>query len=471
MPAIMVQGTTSSAGKSFLAAALCRWFARTGVRVVPFKAQNMSNNARVVEGGEIGTAQYIQALAAGVAPDVRMNPILLKPETHTSSQVIVNGVFDRELSTLPWRGRSHLLWPHAQRALHSLLSDYELVVIEGAGSPAEINLYDDDFVNMRTAHEASAPVLVVADIDRGGAFAHLFGTWALCNDADRAQIRGFILNKFRGDSSLLPPAPQLLAEMTGVPTLGVLPWLEHCLPDEDGVSIGHMNLATDTTTVGIVGYPTASNLDEFKPLEQIAKIVWVRNVETLKGIDLIVLPGSKHVSSDLAWLRSTGIADKVVQLAQTGTRILGICGGLQMLGEQLVDEAGVDGDALGLGLLPLMTVFKAVKRTVHVETRFESLPDPWKSLSGVGFGGYEIRHGATSTTGPVERALAGDLGYIQGSILAVYTHGLFESPEVVRALFNGATKTTLDDTFEQLADAINEHLDMSAIAHLARTGL
>lgn len=463
----MVQGTTSSAGKSFLCAGLCRWFARSGVRVVPFKSQNMSNNARVVEGGEIGTAQYIQALAAGVSPDVRMNPVLLKPETHTSSQVIVNGVFDRKLSTLPWRGRSHLLWPHAQRALHSLLSEYELVVIEGAGSPAEINLYDDDFVNMRTAHEASAPVLVVADIDRGGAFAHLFGTWALCNDADRAQIRGFILNKFRGDSSLLAPAPQLLAEMTGVPTLGVLPWIEHCLPDEDGVSIGQMNLAPDVMTVGVVGYPTASNLDEFKPLEQIVKIVWVRNVETLKGVDLIVLPGSKHVSSDLAWLRSTGIADKIVQLARTGTRILGICGGLQMLGKQLVDEANVDGNATGLGLLPLATIFKAEKRTVRVRTRFETMNEPWKSLSGIAFSGYEIHHGETSTTTPVKSALVGSLGYVSGSILAVYAHGLFESPEVVRALFSGVAKTTLDDTFEQLADALDENLEMPTIARLA----
>lgn len=467
MPAIMVQGTTSSAGKSFLVAALCRWFARTGVRVAPFKAQNMSNNARVVDGGEIGTAQYLQALAAGVVPDVRMNPALLKPETHTSSQVIVNGVFDREFSTLPWRGRSQLLWPHAQRALHSMLTEYELVIIEGAGSPAEINLYDDDFVNMRTAHEASAPVLVVADIDRGGAFAHLFGTWALSNDADRAQIRGFILNKFRGDASLLAPAPQLLEEMTGVPTLGVLPWLNHCLPDEDGVSSGQMDLATDATTVGIVGYPTASNLDEFKPLEQVTKIVWVRNVEMLRGVDIIVLPGSKHVSSDLGWLRSTGIADKVVQLARTGTRIFGICGGLQMLGERLVDEASVDGDAVGLGLLPLVTEFKAAKRTARVETRFESLPDPWKSLSDIAFSGYEIRHGVTTPTQPLCPALPAGLGYVQGSILAVYTHGIFESPDVVRALFGGVARTTLDDTFEQLADAINEHLEMSAIARLA----
>ncbi|MEK7295046.1 MAG: cobyric acid synthase [Actinomycetota bacterium] len=463
----MVQGATSSAGKSFLCAGLCRWFARSGVRVAPFKSQNMSNNARVVEGGEIGTAQYIQALAAGVPPDVRMNPVLLKPETHTSSQVIVNGVFDRELSTLPWRGRSHLLWPHAQRALHSLLSEYELVVIEGAGSPAEINLYDDDFVNMRTAHEASAPVLVVADIDRGGAFAHLFGTWALCNDADRAQIQGFILNKFRGDSALLAPAPQLLAEMTGVPTLGVMPWIEHCLPDEDGVSIGQTNLASDAVIVGIVGYPTASNLDEFKPLEQIVKIVWVRNVETLKDVDFIVLPGSKHVSSDLAWLRSTGIADKVVQLARTGARILGICGGLQMLGEQLVDEADVDGNAVGLGLLPLTTKFKPEKRTVHVGTRFEAMDEPWKSLSGIAFSGYEIRHGKTSVTAPVNSALAGGLGYVKGSILAVYTHGLFESSDVVRALFSGVATTTLDDTFEQLADALDENLEMSTIARLA----
>jgi adenosylcobyric acid synthase len=230
---IMVQGVSSDAGKSLIATALCRWLRRRGALVAPFKAQNMSNNARVVDGGEIGTAQWLQALAAGVAADVRMNPVLLKPEADTRSQVVVNGVVSRELTESPWRGRSTRLWPHVEAAYRSLAADYDVVVIEGAGSPAETNLWADDIVNMRVAELAGAPVLLVADIDRGGAFAHLYGTWALLPPPWRSHIRGFLLNKFRGDAGLLAPAPAELERTTGVPTVGVVPWIELALPHEE----------------------------------------------------------------------------------------------------------------------------------------------------------------------------------------------------------------------------------------------
>jgi adenosylcobyric acid synthase len=231
MPALMVQGVSSSAGKSLLATALVRFFARLGVAVAPFKAQNMSNNARVTAGGEIGVAQYLQALAARVEPDTRMNPVLVKPEGDTRSQVVVDGRPDLALSARPWRDRAPTLWKPIERALRSLLAEFELVVIEGAGSPAETNLRSTDLANMRIALAADAPVVLVADIDRGGAFAHLYGTWSLVRDDERAAIRAFVLNKFRGDASLLAPAPADLEQLTGVPVIGILPWLEHGLPD------------------------------------------------------------------------------------------------------------------------------------------------------------------------------------------------------------------------------------------------
>ncbi len=231
MPAVMVQGTSSWAGKSLIATALCRHLARCGVRVAPFKAQNMSNNARVVDGGEIGVAQYLQALAARTEPDVRMNPILVKPEGLTRSQVVVSGRADPAISTTPWRERAPLLWPAVTRSLHSLIADYDVLVLEGAGSPAEINLMDCDLTNTRTAREADASVLLVTDIDRGGAFAHLYGTWSLLPEEARRRIRGFIVNKFLGDASLLAPAPERLAAMTGVPVIGIVPWFGQQLPD------------------------------------------------------------------------------------------------------------------------------------------------------------------------------------------------------------------------------------------------
>jgi adenosylcobyric acid synthase len=446
--ALSVQGTSSGAGKSLLVTAIVRLLRRRGIDVVPFKAQNMSNNARAVDGGEIGTAQYLQALAAGVEPDVRMNPILVKPEGDNRSQVVLLGRADLALSRLAWRDRSPHLWPAVAAALAELRSEHELVVLEGAGSPAEINLRDTDLANMRSAEAADAHVLLVADIDRGGAFAHLVGTWSLLAADERRRITGFVLNKFRGDASLLPPGPSLVEKLTQVPTVGIVPWLRHRLPDEDGAFV--TTAPPRGRVVTVVRYPTASNLDELKPLEQVARVRWARRAEDLDGADLVVLPGSKNVSADLAWLRAGGIAQAV---SATDVPVLGICGGLQMLGSELRDDAGVDGDAHGLGLLPVRTAFCEPKRVGRVHVRFGDLTGPWAALAGRSFDGYEIRHGETT---------GGDV-VADGRILGVAMHGMFESPEVVRALFGTAPTAGLDAVFDELADAVEPHLDLERV--------
>jgi adenosylcobyric acid synthase len=461
----MVQGASSSAGKSLVVTALARWFARRGVRVAPFKAQNMSNNARVAEGGEIGAAQWLQAHAAGVEPDVRMNPVLVKPEADTRSQVVVRGRADLRLSALAWQQRAAPLWPVVRASLVSLLEEYELVLLEGAGSPAEINLRSIDLANMRSARAANAAVLLVADIDRGGAFAHLYGTWRLLDRRDRRLVRGFLLNKFRGDATLLHPAPELLRRRTGVSTLGVLPWLEHGLPDEDGAAVPA--LTGHRPRVAIVRYPTASNLDEYRRLEQVADVEWAVSPDRLEGADLVILPGSKHVAADRAWLRARGFDGAVRRRAASGGRVLGVCGGLQLLGERFDDPGGVDGASEGIGLLPLRTTFAAEKLARRTTTSFVELPDPWRALSGLEVAGYEIRHGSTEPRAPLAEALPGGLGYVAGAVLAVYVHGICEQPAIVRALVGEAPERTLDDAFDQLADALDEHVDMETVARLA----
>ncbi len=463
----MVQGTSSSAGKSLITTALCRHFARQGVRVAPFKAQNMSNNARVVDGGEIGVAQYLQALAARVEPDVRMNPVLIKPEGLSSSQVVVRGVLDPAIGALPWPKRAGHLWPVISESLDSLLGEFELVVLEGAGSPAEINLIDCDVANARVASAADAPVLLVCDIDRGGAFAHLYGTWALLEREQRRRIAGFVLNKFRGDASLLAPAPERLTELTGVPMLGVVPWLEHGLPDEDGA--GAPSIVSEAQSiVAIVRYPTASNLDEFKTLEQVALVRWARRPADLDGAELVVLPGSKHVTTDLAWLRSTAMDRAIRAQLRAGGRVLGVCGGLQILGERLCDPDGIDGESEGLALLPLRTTFAHEKLTRVTQTRFATdLGSVWAPLAGRTLRGYEIRHGHTVPTAAVDEALPNGLGWAHGCVLAVTVHGLLEDPELLRALFGRAPERSPETMLDELCDNVLAGLDAERISALA----
>ena len=460
MSALIVQGTSSWAGKSLVTTALCRHFARLGVRVAPFKAQNMSNNARVVAGGEIGAAQYLQALAARVEPQVRMNPVLVKPEADTRSQVVVSGVVDRELGATPWRQRTERLWPVVEQSLRSLLRDYDLVVLEGAGSPAEINLSDCDMTNLRAARLADAAALLVCDVDRGGAFAHLYGTWALLDPPDRARIAAFVLNKFRGDPELLAPAPERLTDLTGVPFAGVVPWLEHGLPDEDGVATSR-TAPSGAPLVAVVRYPTASNLDELKPLEQVAELRFATRAEEIEGAALVVLPGSKHVTADLRWLRARRLDAAIRARAEAGGRVLGICGGLQMLGEELHGEAG-------LGLLPLRTVFESEKLVRRVEVRFaDELTDAWAGLAGRELAGYEIRNGRTVATGEVSEALAGGRGWVAGAVLGVAVHGLFEDPALVEALLGQAPAHSLDTAIDDLTDAVVAALDVGTIERLA----
>ena len=498
--AIMVLGTTSGAGKSWLVTALCRYYARRGLKVSPFKAQNMSNNARVVPGavgadgqprlGEIGSAQYFQALAARCVPEVRHNPVLLKPEHDTRSQVVVNGQVRPDLAAVPWRERSEALWPYARTALAELMAENDVVVIEGAGSPAEINLHASDYVNMRTALAADAACLLVTDIDRGGAFAHLYGTHQLLPEAERALIRGFVLNRFRGDPALLAPGPAQLQLLTGVPTVAVLPmWREHGLPEEDGVFDDRASGGAgggSLLRVAVIAYPRISNLDEFQPLRNLpgVRLNWARTPAEVDGVDWIILPGSKHTSGDLAWLRYQRLDAAIARHAAAGGAVLGICGGLQMLGEALVDPDGVEGgsggvgafdsNCAGLGLLPLVTCFAPEKLLRPALARFapeldDAAAGPWHVLSGIEASGYEIRHGRTvqhaalpAATVALRNADGEPIGWRQGRVLGVYAHGLFESPAVLQALF-GADCRTLDAVFDGLADYVEQHFEPGAL--------
>lgn len=481
---VMVLGTSSGAGKSWLTTALCRWYAQQGYKVAPFKAQNMSNNARVVAShnglGEIGSAQYFQALACHAQPDVRMNPLLLKPEADTHSQVVLLGEVSDVLTQTPWRDRSEKVWPQIAASLDSLRADNDIVLIEGAGSPAEINLMDSDIVNLRVARYANARCLLITDIDKGGAFAHLYGTWALLSVEDRNRIHGFVLNKFRGDASLLTPAPEMLEKMTGVPTLAVLPmWWQHGLPEEDGV-FDDRSRATGliTRTVAVIAYPRISNLDEFQPLKNVSglRLVWARSPSDLAGLgkeDWIILPGSKNTSSDLSWLRSQKLDQCICDHANNGNFVLGICGGLQILGEALIDSNGVGGNAAGLGLLSLVTTFepnKTVKRTLAKLGQVRGALSP---LSGKDLSGYEIHHGQTTAHGDmlanrkyiheiaVNLAWQNDLGNVTG----IYMHGLFENQDVLKALF-GSQTITLESVFDGLAEFLSRHMSPIALQKL-----
>jgi adenosylcobyric acid synthase len=484
---LIVWGTSSGAGKSWLATALCRLAARRGIDVAPFKAQNMSNNARVVpraDGGlgEIGSAQYFQALAARIEPHTGMNPVLLKPERDTASQVVVDGVADPALSRLAWRERSGVLAQAARAGFERLAARHELIVIEGAGSPAEINLAEHDYVNLGVARWARergpTAALLVSDIDRGGAFAHVHGTWALLPDDLRGLVAGYVLNRFRGDASLLAPGPQLLHQWTGLPLAGVMPLRRgHGLPEEDG----WFHIAEDggpgddALQVAVLAPPHISNLDEFLPLTRVPglRLNWARSVAQLHGADWIVLPGSKQTSGDLAWLRSQGLDAAIRQHAAAGRPVLGICGGLQMLGRTLDDAQGFDGEVVdklpGMGLLPLSTHFGPQKLLSRAAVHFaDSTAAPWAALRSVAADAYQIRCGQTladAGSAVLFDAAGKAIGWQSGPVLGVYAHGLFESPAVLQALF-GASVPTLEDSFELLADMAQEHLEPALLQRL-----
>ena len=480
---IMVQGTMSGAGKSLLCAALCRIFAQDGYRVAPFKSQNMALNSFVTRDGlEMGRAQVVQAQAAGVEPDVRMNPILLKPSSDTGSQVIVGGEVRGQMSAAAYFKMKRQLIPEILAAFDSLSDEADIVVIEGAGSPAEINLKADDIVNMGLAKLVDAPVLLAGDIDRGGVFAQLYGTVALLEPEERARIAGLVINKFRGDVDILRPGLAMLEEKTGLPVLGVVPYLHVEIEDEDSLSerLNARN-AVKPLDVAVIRLPHISNFTDFIPLEQheLLGVRYVQRARELGAPDLVILPGTKNTMEDLLWLRQSGLEAAVRKLAQAQTPVLGVCGGYQMLGQKLDDPAGTESgkplSLAGLGLLPTRTTFDAQKRRTQV--RAVALGAPF---AGARMTGYEIHNGRTPVNGEPFCRLADGTpeGCVCKNIFGTYLHGLFDSGELTQALVKmlcARTGISPRETrpasmaeyrqaqFDLLADGVRRALDMGAV--------
>ena len=480
---IMVQGTMSGAGKSLLCAALCRIFAQDGYRVAPFKSQNMALNSFVTRDGlEMGRAQVVQAQAAGVEPDVRMNPILLKPSSDTGSQVIVGGEVRGQMSAAAYFKMKRQLIPEILAAFDSLSEEADIVVIEGAGSPAEINLKADDIVNMGLAKLVDAPVLLAGDIDRGGVFAQLYGTVALLEPEERARIAGLVINKFRGDVDILRPGLAMLEEKTGLPVLGVVPYLHVEIEDEDSLS-ERLNVrdAVKPLDVAVIRLPHISNFTDFIPLEQheLLGVRYVQRARELGAPDLVILPGTKNTMEDLLWLRQSGLEAAVRKLAQAQTPMLGVCGGYQMLGQTLDDPAGTESgkplSLAGLGLLPTRTTFDAQKRRTQV--RAVALGAPF---AGARMTGYEIHNGRTTVNGEPFCRLADGTpeGCVCKNVFGTYLHGLFDSGELTQALVKllcarkGISPRETRPTsmaeyrqaqFDLLADGVRRALDMGAV--------
>ncbi len=481
----MVQGTGSGVGKSLLTAALCRILHQDGFRVAPFKAQNMSLNSFVTpEGGEMGRAQVVQAQAAGVEPHVRMNPVLIKPEQDARSQVVVLGRPWKTLNAGDYYQHTPGLWDMVARSLDSLLSSYDVVVIEGAGSPAEINLRRFEIVNMRVAAHARAPVLLVGDIDKGGVFASLFGTLKLLEPRERRRVRGLIINKFRGDVSILQPGLEMLEGLTRRPVLGVVPYLHDIIiHEEDSI---HPISGQGEVDIAVIYLPRISNSTDFEPLQQEAgvRLRYVRRASELGTPDLISLPGTKSTVADLLHLRESGLAASITRAGRRGTPVLGVCGGFQMLGRNLSDPQGVEwqgGDCPGLGLLPVETVFEPDKATHQATAEIAAPRGFWGRLRGLAVEGYEIHMGRTQGETPpalqvrrLGQAHPHPDGAVdpRGRVMGTYLHGIFDQPGFRQALIVELRRRkglpsqppsdipTAEENYQRLAAAVRESLDM-----------
>ncbi|GIW13189.1 MAG: cobyric acid synthase [Tepidiforma sp.] len=492
---LMVQGTASSAGKSLLVTGLCRLFARRGLRVAPFKAQNMSNNAAVVPGGgEIGRAQYVQALAARALPRVEMNPVLLKPEGNLRSQVVVLGRPVGTLHAAAYQEAKARIWADVTRALDLLREEFDLVVIEGAGSPAEINLKARDISNMRVARYAEAPVLVVGDIDRGGVFAHLYGTYHLLEPEEQRLVRGFVINKLRGDASLLEAGLRDIERLTGVPVVGVVPWVrDPGIAEEDSVALDRRRDEHGPfrgVDVAVVRLPRIANFDDFDPLEREpdVRVRYVDSPRKLGEPDAVVIPGTKATRDDLAWLRAEGFEDALGAMRLRGVPVIGVCGGFQILGEQIADPLGLEGEpgtAPGLGWLRCRTEFAQGKVTRTGTVRLGEGPGLLAGCDGLEATGYEIHAGLTAVTeGAAAWTAEGEaVGAISddGLVFGWYVHGGFADREFrARVLGNIArmrgkpfapgVETDSDAAFERLADVLESSLDVERIAGWALGG-
>ena len=475
---IMIQGTMSNAGKSLLTAGLCRVFKQDGYRVAPFKSQNMALNSFITaDGGEMGRAQVVQAEAAGIAPDVRMNPILLKPTTDVGSQVIVRGVVQGNMTAMEYYRRKQEYIPAIMEAYNSLAAEYDIIVIEGAGSPAEINLKQEDIVNMGLAKLVDAPVLLVGDIDRGGVFAQLYGTIALLEEEERNRVKGTIVNKFRGDKAILEPGLKQLEQLCGVPVAGVIPYTHVDIDDEDSLS-ERFNGSNERKLIDIavIRLPRISNFTDFSPFERYENVSlrYVDKVADLHRPDMILLPGTKSTISDLMWLRQCGLEAAIHKAAAAGTPVFGICGGYQMLGQRVSDPDGVEAAGLteisGLGLLDMDTVFLGEKVQTQTTGTVTGLSGLLSGLNGMTYEGYEIHMGRSEQVLPPVME--------KGNVYGSYVHGIFDAKGITDTILQAiCTKNGIDfnalGTFDLrsykerqydiLADAVRSGLDMELV--------
>lgn len=485
---VMVMGTASDVGKSVIATALCRILTQDGWQVAPFKAQNMSlNSFAVPDGGEIGRAQVVQAEAARVTPTVDMNPVLLKPVADHRSQVVVLGAPMVTKSAAEYYDMKSKLWPVVTGALDRLRDEYDVVVVEGAGSPAEINLREQEIVNMRVAKYADAAVILVGDIERGGVFASLVGTMALLDVEEAPLVKGFLINKFRGDPGLLTSGLEMLTERTGVPVLGVLPhFTDIQIPQEDslGIDAGAVSDGVTVLDIAVMRLPHMSNFDDFDPLrvEPGIAVRYVAEAESIGSPDLIVIPGSKTTVEDLAWLRERGLDRAIIAQREGGTPVIGICGGYQMLGQRILDPEGVEspqGEVSGMALLPVTTVFGETKATQQVEGSVSVASGLLANCEGVRIKGYEIHMGTTDgnglfaldhRSGAAVDELDGAID-IDGKTLGTYMHGLFHNREFRRgvlgqlAAWKGVElppgdEVDLDVEYDKLAALVRANVDM-----------
>lgn len=475
---IMIQGTMSNAGKSLLCAGLCRIFKQDGYHVAPFKSQNMALNSFITKaGGEMGRAQVVQAEAAGIAPDTRMNPILLKPTTDVGSQVIVNGKVQGNMRAMEYYRRKREFIPDVLEAYNSLASEYDIIVIEGAGSPAEINLKQEDIVNMGLAKLVDAPVLLVGDIDRGGVFAQLYGTVALLEEDERDRIKGTIVNKFRGDRAILEPGLKTLEDLCGVPVAGVIPYTHVDIDDEDSLT-ERFDKSTERKLIDIavIRLPRISNFTDFSPFEQYGNVSlrYVDSVGDLHQPDMIILPGTKSTIADLRWLRQCGLEAAIHKAANAGTLVFGVCGGYQMLGRTVSDpeqvEAAGTTEILGMGLLEMDTIFLGEKVQTQTTGVFSGISGMLSDLNGMAYSGYEIHMGRSEEEMP---ALTG-----ADNVYGSYVHGIFDASGISDTILKAiCVKKGIDfdalETFniseykerqyDLLADAVRSGLDMEFI--------
>ena len=480
---IMLQGTMSNAGKSLLSAGLCRIFRQDGLRVAPFKSQNMALNSFITkDGGEMGRAQVVQAEACGIEPDVRMNPILLKPTTDIGSQVIVNGQVRGNMRAMEYYAKKRQFLPDVMRAYESLAAENDVIVIEGAGSPAEINLKQDDFVNMGLARLVGAPVLLIGDIDRGGVFAQLYGTIALLEPDERARVKGTIINKFRGDRTILEPGLRQLEALCGVPVAGVVPYAQVDIDDEDSLSARFTkDTARKLLDIAVIRLPRISNFTDFSPFERYegVSVRYVDRVSALGAPDLILLPGTKSTIADLQWLRESGLEAAILKEAARGTLIFGVCGGYQMLGRSICDPDGVEASGVteirGIGLLPVDTVFRGEKVQRQTRGVFSGVSGLLANLNGISYAGYEIHMGRS------EKALPPLIG--SGNVYGSYIHGIFDAPGISDAILTAICRVRgLDPAalgafdvrayknrqYDLLADTVRAGLDMDFVYRVLR---